>query len=257
MKNVFLIGKFNLIFEGINNYLSSYFNVQVCIDNLELIRAMLKLNRPDVIVVSMMELYEQQLEIFEELKTIYPDIPVICVGTPADPLQFTGVLNDSHFVVLQTAESDDVLLETIYRELHIDYDVDNVFIGKNFNQRKYILLIDDSPLQLRAMNEMLKGKYDVQMATSCVKALTLIGQRLPDVIFLDYDMPVCDGRMTLQMIREIEEAKDIPVVFLTGVKDREHIQAVLELHPAGYLLKPASARMIHATLQKILYSYEK
>lgn len=49
-----------------------------------------------------------------------------------------------------------------------------------------------------------------------------------DLIFLDYEMPICDGKMTLEMIRELEESKDIPVVFLTGVSDKEHIAAVLE-----------------------------
>jgi len=75
---------------------------------------------------------------------------------------------------------------------------------------------------------------------------------VPDVILLDYEMPMCDGKMTLQMIRELEEAKDIPVVFLTGVSEKEHIKAVLGLHPAGYLLKPASAEVIFETLNKIL-----
>lgn len=253
MKKVFLIGKFNVAFEGINSYLSSYFNVQVCVDNHELVKGMLKLNQPDVIVVSLMDLYADQVIILEELKTTYPNIPVVCVGMAAEPMAFAEVFNDGHFCVLTPPVSNEMILEMIYKVLHIDYEVDNSVIGRTYSKRKCVLLIDDSHLQLRAMNEMLKSKYDVQMATSGVKALTLIGQRLPDIIFLDYDMPVCDGRMTLQMIREIEEAKDIPVIFLTGVKDREHIQAVLELHPAGYLLKPASARMIYAALQKHLY----
>lgn len=53
-------------------------------------------------------------------------------------------------------------------------------------------------------------------------------------------------------VRELEEAKDIPVVFLTGVNDKEHIEAVLKLKPAGYLLKPASADKIYETLENIL-----
>lgn len=114
------------------------------------------------------------------------------------------------------------------------------------------MLVDDNAMQLRTLNEMLKQKYEVQMATSGMKALTLIGKKKPDIIFLDYEMPMCDGKMTLEMIREVEEAKDIPVVFLTGVNDKEHIEAVLRLKPAGYLLKPASADMIFSTLDKFL-----
>ena len=90
------------------------------------------------------------------------------------------------------------------------------------------------------------------MATSGMQALTLIGKKKPDMIFLDYEMPMCDGKMTLEMIREIDEAKDIPVVFLTGVSDKSHIEAVLKLKPAGYLLKPADASRIYGIIEEIL-----
>ena len=86
---------------------------------------------------------------------------------------------------------------------------------------------------------MIEGEYDVTVATSGIQAMTAIGKRRPDLILLDYEMPVCDGRKTLQMIRADEELKDIPVIFLTGISDRAHVQAVVELKPAGYLLKPA------------------
>ena len=90
------------------------------------------------------------------------------------------------------------------------------------------------------------------MATSGTQALTMIGKEKPDMIFLDYEMPGCDGKRTLEMIREVDEIKDIPVVFLTGVSDKEYIEAVLELNPAGYLLKPAEASRILDTIEKVL-----
>ena len=144
-------------------------------------------------------------------------------------------------------------MKKIYETLHINYDANNVVIKKVIGKRKCILLIDDSAVQLRALNEMLKEQYDVMMATSCIKALAIIGQRLPDLIFLDYDMPVYDGKMTLKMIRQIEEAKDIPVIFLTGLNDTEHIRSVLDMHPAGYLIKPASKKVIFEMLDKNLF----
>ena len=102
------------------------------------------------------------------------------------------------------------------------------------------------------LSEMLKEEYDVMLANSAMKALTMIGKRVPDVILLDYEMPMCDGRMALQMIREVEEAKNIPVIFLTGVKSAAHIRAVLELHPSGYLLKPAARDMLRQEIRKAI-----
>ena len=52
------------------------------------------------------------------------------------------------------------------------------------------------------------------------------------------------------MIRADEDLTQIPVIFLTGVNDREHIEAVLKLKPAGYLLKPAVAEKLIAAIEK-------
>ena len=71
MTKVFLIGRFNDSFETINNFLAAYFNVQVCVDNLALIKGMLKLNQPDVIVVCMSGLEAEKAEIFQEIKAEY------------------------------------------------------------------------------------------------------------------------------------------------------------------------------------------
>ena len=67
-----------------------------------------------------------------------------------------------------------------------------------------------------------------------------MAKKRPDVILLDYEMPVCDGKQTLEMIRSDEDTKDIPVIFLTGLGDMEHIKSVLALKPAAYILKPAN-----------------
>ena len=79
-----------------------------------------------------------------------------------------------------------------------------------------------------------------------------IGKKRPDLILLDYEMPVCDGRQTLEMIRADDEISDIPVIFLTGVNDREHIEPILALRPAGYLLKPPVQERILEAIKKAL-----
>ena len=104
--------------------------------------------------------------------------------------------------------------------------------------KKRILVVDDNGTMLRTMKAMLSDRYEVAVAVSGAQAMTSIGKQRPDLILLDYEMPVCDGRMTLEMIRADEEMRDIPVMFLTAVNDRENIEAVLRLKPAGYFLKP-------------------
>ncbi len=252
MKKVFFIGKFNAFYEEMNQFLSGYFNVQVCVDNASMVKGMIKLNQPDIVIVSLIEMEVQKVAILKELKEHYPDMPKLCIGTEDGLERFKDVLEEGEFGIFSRHDDKKLLLERIYEALQIDYEVNSSIVSRPMGNRKCILLIDDSPMQLRVLNEILKHDYDVQMATSAAKALTLLGQRMPDIIFLDYDMPECDGRMTLQMIREIEEAKDIPVIFLTGVNDSSHIKAVLDLHPAGYMLKPANSKMLYEVLDKHL-----
>jgi len=252
MKKVFFIGKFNAFYEEKKQFLSGYFNVQVCVDNVSMVKGMIRLNQPDIVIVSLMAMEAQNAVILKELKEHYPDISKLCMGTDDDFERFKDDLADGDFRLYSISGDNKKLLEQIYAELHVDYNVNGSMVSSPNKNKRSILLIDDSPMLLRVMNEILKVDYDVQMATSASKALALLRKRRPDIIFLDYDMPECDGRMTLQMIREIDEAKDVPVIFLTGVNDTARIKAVLALHPAGYMLKPANREMLYEVLDKHL-----
>ena len=130
MKKVFLIGKFNETFEEINNYLSGYFNVQVCVDNVDLIKGMLKLNGPDIIVVSMLGFRAQQAAVFRELEKSAPGVPVLCIGISDEPESLSEELADMHLHLLESFESNDTILEEIHEILHIDYEVDSNLLFK-------------------------------------------------------------------------------------------------------------------------------
>ena len=77
-------------------------------------------------------------------------------------------------------------------------------------------------------------------------------KKKPDLILLDYDMPGWNGKVTFEKIREIPEYVDIPIVFLTGMADKEHITAVLHLNPAGYILKPISSDKLLSTIESVI-----
>ena len=100
-----------------------------------------------------------------------------------------------------------------------------------------ILAVDDSGVILNNIKNWLGDKYQVMLADSGLSAIKCMTLNRPDLILLDYEMPVCDGRQTLAMIRENSEFKDIPVIFLTGKQDKQSILQVMDLKPEGYLLK--------------------
>ncbi|MBO4396249.1 MAG: response regulator [Eubacterium sp.] len=78
-----------------------------------------------------------------------------------------------------------------------------------------------------------------------------------DLILLDYEMPIVDGPQVFEMLKSEEDSKDIPVVFLTGNGTREGVLRVMELGPAGYVLKGATKQELQAKIKSVLAKHGK
>lgn len=102
-----------------------------------------------------------------------------------------------------------------------------------------VLVVDDSLTVRQSMKILLEETYEVALAESGVAAIRAITLNRPDLVLLDYEMPVCDGKQTLEMLRSEKAFADIPVIFLTGRRDPQSMIQVMPLNPAGYLLKHA------------------
>lgn len=250
MKKVLFVGQFNFLFQEISTFLTRFFTVQTCEADVLLGSNLLAISKPDVILLDLLGVSEEKENLFYELRTNCMDIPVLCLRAADETITPEMVVGIKKFKDLKLPVDNERITEVICELLGFRYDRANGLVIETSYTRKCVLAIDDNEIQLRILNEILKNEYDVMLANSAVKALTLIGKRVPDIILLDYDMPMCDGRLALQMIRELEEAKDVPVIFLTGVKAAAHIKAVLDMHPAGYLLKPAKSDMLREEIKK-------
>ncbi|MCM1186037.1 MAG: response regulator [Lachnoclostridium sp.] len=108
---------------------------------------------------------------------------------------------------------------------------------KEIDKKKKILVVDDSKLVLQAMKQLLDTDYEILLADSGMSAFRSIILDRPDLVMLDYEMPICDGKQVLEMIRSEDSMADIAVMFLTGRSDPETIRQVLALKPVGYLIK--------------------
>lgn len=108
---------------------------------------------------------------------------------------------------------------------------------ENALRKKKIMIVDDSEFIRNKITELLEADYDMLAADSSISAIKMIAINRPDLVLLDYEMPVCNGVQTLEMIRSDADIADIPVIFLTGRGDRESVQKAMSLKPEGYLLK--------------------
>lgn len=124
-------------------------------------------------------------------------------------------------------------------------EIRNYFHMRKESGKPKILLVDDSITIREGIRRLLVGDYEVSAVQSGVAAIRAITLDKPDLVLLDYDMPVCDGRHVLEMLRSEKEFADVAVIFLTSRDDPESVKKVLSLKPEGYMmkyLKPAEIR---------------
>lgn len=119
-------------------------------------------------------------------------------------------------------------------------------------ERKHILVVDDDPVMLKVLKEQLHDEYDVATAISGKIALKFLERKKTDLILLDYEMPEESGPVVMEKIRARDSIKDIPIVFLTGVSEREKITEALSLKPQSYLLKPVDREKLLKVITDII-----
>lgn len=128
----------------------------------------------------------------------------------------------------------------------------NVSVESETAERKHILVVDDDPVMLKVLKEQLHDDYDVATAISGKIALKFLERKKTDLILLDYEMPEESGPVVMEKIRARDSIKDIPIVFLTGVSDREKITEALSLKPQSYLLKPVDREKLMKVITDVI-----
>ncbi len=108
---------------------------------------------------------------------------------------------------------------------------------REFHRKKSLFIVDDDPDYLSVIEHWLSGTYSVSCFNCGDDLLDGLMAATPDLILLDYEMPEMDGYEIMKAIRNEESTKDIPIIFLTGKNDRDHVYRILEYKPDGYLLK--------------------
>ena len=130
---------------------------------------------------------------------------------------------------------------TFERPVQIEALIDELGYLEGVNESqvrlKHILLVDDDETFLKTIKGWLSQQYRVTIVTSGAQAMMYVAENRPDLILLDYEMPVTSGPQVLEMLRSEPKLVDIPVIFLTGKSDRESVIQVLSLKPEGYILK--------------------
>ena len=117
-------------------------------------------------------------------------------------------------------------------------------------RRDIVLLVDDSPDALGFLTEALEASgYSVLIATSGHGALSIVARISPDLILLDAVMPGMDGFETCRTLKADPVVAQVPVIFMTGLTETEHVVKALEAGGVDYLTKPINIDELRARIR--------
>src|SRR4051812_28190978 len=113
-----------------------------------------------------------------------------------------------------------------------------------------ILVVDDERTIVETIVELLTWDgHAVTAASNGVRALEMLAKKKPDIVLLDFMMPLKDGIETLRAIRELDETAKVPVIFMTAAPmsippDAPHYELLL--------VKPFSVEVLREAIQTVL-----
>jgi len=107
-----------------------------------------------------------------------------------------------------------------------------------------ILIVDDDPMNINILSEMLDEKYDILFATNGKDALRIAIDETPDLIILDIIMPEMDGYEVCRRLKANPAVSGIPVIFVTGLSNVADETKGLEVGAVDYITKPISPPIV-------------
>ncbi len=119
--------------------------------------------------------------------------------------------------------------------------------------KKIITIDDEPPIRSLIRHTLRQDEHEVFEAGNGSEGLAIIRRERPDLIVLDFVMPVMNGAETLRAIRADPEIAHIPVLLLTGVKDADKLAPLLQDERSDFLDKPFLVETLKERVRKILF----
>lgn len=282
MKRILFVADFNDTAHCIQEAMLSRYQVQLCsMKNAEDVSHMIRMFRPDMVVVFISCYQNISSKLFYILTIVHAAIPIITIGKKEDTMQYEMLYSKTQYTHLYRPIKNRDIMKCIADRLHITEDenaehkdisdisnyIENEDKIKNktdiwddaeldneadVDKRKHILLVDNDDEIYNNMKSIIGDRYRVSVAGTELQAMCMLEKDRPDMMFLSYEMPLCEGRIMLEMIRSDEELRKLPVVFLTKIAEKRNIASIIRLKPAGCILKPLDKEIVTRIIEKCM-----
>jgi DNA-binding response OmpR family regulator/DNA-binding CsgD family transcriptional regulator len=117
------------------------------------------------------------------------------------------------------------------------------------NAADLVLIVDDVPDNLSVLHDALdESGYTVLIATNGESAIQRAAQALPDIVLLDAVMPGIDGFEVARRLKARPDTAHIPIIFMTGLTETEHVVHAFQAGGVDYVTKPIRPREVLARI---------
>lgn len=125
------------------------------------------------------------------------------------------------------------------------------------DSKAFILCVDDEPVNLAIMEELLQDSYELSTAKTGAECLQQVELHKPDLILLDVNMPETDGLETCVLLKADAETAEIPIIFVSALASQEELMAGYEAGGDDYITKPFSEEILQKKIQIVLASQQR
>ena len=146
-------------------------------------------------------------------------------------------------------KADSQMIEQRYKE---DEEGGIRGLGQELDGKRTVMLVDDEFINRQIAENFLSAEYNVVSMSSGRDCLDSIRQVMPDCLLLDLKLPDMSGFDVIKALRSDEELKEIPVVFLTAIDDREMEVKCLTRGAADFIKKPFVSEIMLSRLHKVI-----
>ncbi len=125
-------------------------------------------------------------------------------------------------------------------------------------ERKRVLIVEDDPKSAKLGRYLFEyAGYEVTVVASGENILSVVKEKLPNLITLDYQLPGINGEQVLDILMADEKTKEIPIVFVTASLVDNAVKQKIHEHHCKVFYKPINTRTFVGEIEEVLYASGK
>ena len=248
-KKIIYVDDVNYSLITVKNRLCDYYEIFPA-DSVVKMYEFLDFFMPDLILLDVNMPDIDGYEAIKNLKsdTRFADIPVIFLTGNSDRESVVKGLSLGAADYVIKPFSTTKLIESI--EYNLNPSARSAFDEEDQSQKTSVLVVDDVSSMLRAIQYALNDRYKVYALSKSEDVVDFLKTKKPDLILLDYLMPVINGFDLIPVIRALPDHKETPIIIITTEGTHDHVNEAMTRGASDFIVKPFKPKELNDKVAK-------